>query len=164
MQQIAAEAGYAAGSLYTYFDSKEVIFETLVGEVLDALYGAFGAPPEGDSFEDRLESLLRRMFQIAESNRDVFALYVRIADGVESTPFRAKVPRERPNAIAKAFARWLELHARPGELGKTGYDDAGRVLHGIGQAFVMHWLDDPKSSLVEQAPRVAGYFLHGVRG
>lgn len=164
MQQIAAEAGYSAGSLYTYFDSKEAIFETLLADVLDALYGCFEAPVKESSLGDRLESLLRRLFQVAESRRDVFALYLRLTDGVELMTFRAKVPRERPEAFATAFASWLELHARPGELGKTSCDEAGRVLNGIGHAFVTHWLHDPKTSLVEQARRVAGYFLRGVRG
>jgi len=38
ISDIAAEAGVASGSFYTYFDSKEAIFREVVDELIDELY------------------------------------------------------------------------------------------------------------------------------
>lgn len=164
MQQIAAEAGYTAGSLYTYFESKDAIFETLVDTVLDEFYASFKAEPEGDTLAEKLEWLVRRQFEVAESRRDVFSFFVRCANGLESMPIRKRHPRGHPHAFAEAFAAWLKSHARRGELGKTSSEEAGLVLNGISHSFFMRWLQHEGGSLTREAPRIVAFFLNGVRG
>lgn len=164
MQQIAAEAGYTAGSLYTYFESKDAIFETLVETVLDEFYASFKAKPEGDTLAEKVEWVIRRQFEVAEGRRDVFSFFVRCANGLESMPVRKRNPRGHPQAFAEAFAGWLERHARKGELGKTSSEEAALVLNGISHSFFMRWLQREGGSLVREAPRVVAFFLNGVRG
>jgi AcrR family transcriptional regulator len=165
MQQIAAEAGYTAGSLYTYFDSKEAIFDALVKLVLDELYATFDAASDGDSFEERLELLLRRQFEVAERRRDAFAFFVRLSNGAEPMPERKdRHANEHDEAFITAMSRWLRVHTRREDLGQTSPEDAALVLNGIAHSFFLRWLREEGSSLADQAPRIVRLSLHGVRG
>jgi AcrR family transcriptional regulator len=43
---ISAEAGVANGSFYTYFESKEAIFRTVIADVIDAMFVAVTVPDD----------------------------------------------------------------------------------------------------------------------
>src|SRR5690349_21459634 len=75
MQDIAREAGYTPPSLYAYFDGKEHIFVELAALLSREFIAVFDAPlPAALAFPDRLELLLRRLFEKAESYKDAVSV------------------------------------------------------------------------------------------
>jgi AcrR family transcriptional regulator len=68
---IAKRAGIAAGSFYTYFDSKEALFRVVAGEVLETMYAAPRRDPdnhEGNPVRD-IAHASRRYFEVCLRNR-----------------------------------------------------------------------------------------------
>ncbi len=68
MSDIAARAGYSAGSLYTYFPSKEAIFKGLTRQIGSEVVEALDVPtPKGD-LEDRMVARLAPLMAYLESH------------------------------------------------------------------------------------------------
>mgnify|MGYP006314482505 FL=1 len=165
MQEIAAAAGYTAASLYTYFENKEAIFEALVGMLVEEFFATFAAPRSG-AFAERVEALLRAQYEVAEQHSDAFAFLMRMAAGAEPMPERRgkRHPREGNEAFFDALSAWMRQNAAATDLKGVDADEAARVLWGVSYAFIIDWVARPGSRLVEQAPRVASFFINGVRG
>lgn len=76
MQEIAAEAGVAKGTIYLYFRDREELvektFETAIGQLHKRLDAALIG--EG-SFEERLRALMTAQFTFFSENREFFRLY-----------------------------------------------------------------------------------------
>ncbi len=165
MQQIAEEAGYTAASLYTYFKSKDAIFEALLQRVLEETHATFARPPEGDDLEERLEALLRQQYQVAENRRTTLEFFVRFATGQETPPRRAAANHmANEAALSRAFEAWLVKNARPGELGHASFEEAATILVGLSHALFKQWARTQDTDGASQAKRVVSYFLYGVRG
>jgi len=166
MQQIAAEAGFTAASLYTYFDSKEAILEALLQSVLEELHATFGAACPEATLDARLTALLRRQYEVAERRRAAMAFFERFSVGAEELPARLadELTKRGECPFTRATADWFARNSKPAELGRSSTDDAAMVLRGISQAFVRRWLRDPRGGLVRQAPVVVRYTLKGLQG
>ncbi|MCA9594643.1 MAG: TetR/AcrR family transcriptional regulator [Myxococcales bacterium] len=165
MQQIAEEAGYTAASLYTYFNSKDAIFEALLARVLDEMHATFHRAPEGKNLQQRLEALLRSQYQVGQNHRTTLDFFVRFATGQETPPRRAAASHmANEAALSRAFEGWLEQNAEPGELGGVSHEEAAMILVGISHSLFKRWAREQQVDAATQAKRVVGYFLHGVRG
>jgi len=72
--QIAEKAGIAAGTIYHYFDSKEVLvnalYQTLKGAVAQRVFAAF---PQGASTRDQFAAMWNLMVGFAQENQTAFA-------------------------------------------------------------------------------------------
>ena len=123
LDDIAADAGVAKGTIYRYFDSKEDLFEKAVETRLVATMNSIGA--QGASFEGTTEDLLRQVFdvmlsQMADQKGYVF-IKVLISEGHR---FPELVARYRTIALARGMqviqgilARGVargELHSQAG--------------------------------------------------
>ncbi len=82
MQQIAREAEYATGTLYTIFDSKDALFAAVVERRLpeiarhlrDAMAGAI-------SPREQIERLVRAFFDFFGARKHLFQIYVHVTGG-----------------------------------------------------------------------------------
>ena len=75
LAELAKAAGFAAPSLYRYFESKEEIFRSLVELMKADLLATFEAPVDAATpLAARLEALLTSQIELTRSRRDVMAL------------------------------------------------------------------------------------------
>jgi AcrR family transcriptional regulator len=71
---IAAAAGVAHGSFYTYFNSKEDVFREIVDEVVSEVYAALDADADGSTPAERIRELNRRYVELYESHAAMLGL------------------------------------------------------------------------------------------
>jgi AcrR family transcriptional regulator len=69
LREIARRAGYVAGSIYSYFDSKEAIYGALLAESLERLNAAVAAgAPESRSARERARGAARAFYDFYATN------------------------------------------------------------------------------------------------
>src|SRR5437763_5693679 len=120
---ITQRAGVALGTFYTYFDSKEAVFQALVrdmsAQVRDHVAPAFkGATDALDGERRALESFLR----FARKHRDVYRI-IDEAEFVEPSAYR-----EHYETTATRIAARLIAARGKGEIGRDYSDDELEML------------------------------------
>jgi len=82
MQEIARDAEYATGTLYTLFDSKEALFgelvERRVPHIAESLRVAYATD---DSPRGGIRAVVRAFFELFEARKPLFQIYVNISGG-----------------------------------------------------------------------------------
>ncbi|BDG05355.1 TetR/AcrR family transcriptional regulator [Anaeromyxobacter oryzae] len=154
MQAIAREAGFTAASLYTYFKSKDEIFEALLQDLNRTLLASFDTHvPAGLTFEQQLELLLHRQLALVASRRDALRM------AFDHAP-RRMLPECGPAEYLRRLAAFL------GEAGgrqlRFAPADAARLLFGMLHATLLPSMlegDAPDPAL--EAARILDAFLHG---
>jgi AcrR family transcriptional regulator len=138
LAELAEAAGFAAPSLYRYFQSKEEIFRSLI----DLLLGEFGATFEAPAdralpLGARLAVLFDAQARLAEHHRNLLAL-LRLPDAAPAL----QDARERlggPHAgivfYEERMRGWLRRHAGRGEL-RVPAEVASRALAGLAFTFL----------------------------
>lgn len=77
MQEIAAEAGVAKGTLYLYFRDRDDLVEKTFESAMDELMLEIDRALEAQgSFEEKLRGVMSAKFTFFSKNRDFFRLYV----------------------------------------------------------------------------------------
>lgn len=156
MQAIAREAGFTAASLYTYFSSKESIFDGLREDMRRRVVATFDAPaPSGLSFAQHLELLLQRQLALVAERVDALRVFF-------ERPPKFDQERELRASLLERLARFLETAAGPTGL-RIEAREAALVLMGLVHGIVISWiageeLPDPQ----RLAGRLVDVFLHGV--
>lgn len=135
LAELAAAAGFAAPSLYRYFESKEQIFGDLVALGRRELEATFAAPVDRAlPLAARLEALLSAQQRMVESRRAVFDV-LRRPDAPEVSGLTSQ---EAGCALYEAhLATWLRRNARPDEL-RVPLEDAARAFAALAFAFTPH--------------------------
>jgi AcrR family transcriptional regulator len=169
MQDIAREAGYTPPSLYAYFQGKEHIFGELAALVSRDFIAAFAEPvPAALAFPERLELLLRRLFEKADRHRDAVSVFLVARLSGEPSLDRGMTPDADQGAgfsSVQLLTDWLRQNAKRGELGEHRPDEMGIALAGLTHAFCIQWLASGTSTdIAPQVARVASLFLHGATG
>ena len=120
---ITQRAGVALGTFYTYFDSKEAVFQALVNDmsaqVRDHVAPAFGGADDALDGERRA---LEAFLQFARLHRDVY----RIIDEAEFV--EPKAYREHYETTATRIAGRLIAARDKGEIGRDYRDDELEIL------------------------------------
>ena len=169
MRDIAREAGYTAAALYTYFENKQEILAALVKVVIDEFLGAMDEPlPPGLGFRARLELLVRRILDQAERRRDLFLVFLSLAQANQHPP----PTKEQPDPIRtmqKAQARvvrWFAENASARDLGGHDPEDVARFFSGLTQSFMSDWVvrGTPPGQFIGRASLILDLFLNGVSG
>jgi AcrR family transcriptional regulator len=155
MQGIAREAGFTAASLYTYFESKDAIFDGLREDMRGRVLATFEAPaPAGLSFAQSLELLLQRQLALVAERLDALRVFFeRPPELAEERSMHAAVIDRLTHFLADAGRRELRLPPH----------DAALVLMGLVHGRVIAWVageEQPDSARL--AARVIDVFLHGV--
>jgi len=170
MQDIAREAGYTPPSLYAYFASKEQIFVELATLLAREFIAAFDEPvPAGLAFPERLELLLRRLFEKADLYRDAVTVFLVARLSGEALLGQGMTPESSQQGAdfssVELLTAWLRKNAKRGELGGRRPEELGVALAGLAHAFcVQSLVSGPGTSIASQASRVTALFLYGALG
>jgi AcrR family transcriptional regulator len=155
MQAIAGAAGFTAASLYTYFRSKDEIYEALVDDLRSAVLATFDARiPAGLTFAQRLELLVQLQLELLASRRTAIRIMF------DRGPRRL----HHQDGASPIFARLVEFMREGAAELRFSAEDAARLLFGIFQATFFPWLfaGAPEGNLPRDAPhRIVDVFLHG---
>ena len=134
LQELAEAAGFAAPSLYRYFESKEELFRSLVELVIREMDGTFEAPVDRAApLASRLEALLLAQARVAETLRP--AIEVLQHAGPELPGMRELgTPRAGLAYYEGRLLAWLRRHAAASEL-RHDPETVARALAGLAFAF-----------------------------
>jgi AcrR family transcriptional regulator len=161
LAELADAAGFAAPSLYRYFESKEEIFRSLVLLLVEDMQATFDEPVDRAlPVAARIETLLRAQARLSESRRAAFRL---VHDAGPDAPLpeghAARGPRAGLAFFEARLLEWLRRNVGEGEL-RVPFELAARALAGI--AFAFHSCDDAAASPAESARTVADLALNGI--
>lgn len=157
MAAIAHEAGFTAASLYTYFESKDAIYQALLEDMQRRILATYEVPaPAGLSFAQQLELLLQRQLALVAERLDALRLFFDAPPPPsEKRDVRAAFLDRSTRFLADAGSRELRVPPR----------EAAHALFGLVHARVFAWLlreEEPDPPRL--AARVVDLFLHGVTG
>lgn len=133
MQEVAQNAGIAAGNIYNYFKNKEEVFSTLINPVLVRVKSIFEVRakdlPELNH-EDRMGFAQRRMeefIQVYQSNRKVFVLLFEKSNSTKFESTKADVIESFSAAI---------LHAKSSLTARAATKEQTMLIKGFATAYV----------------------------
>src|SRR5579875_3087156 len=108
---IAAEAGVAHGSFYTYFSSKQDVFLAVMRSVGDQFTAAVTPPPAAERADpyQALDRANRRFLDAYRANSAIWALAEQVAT-IDPRIHRIRLQgrREHVDRVAKAIRRWQD--------------------------------------------------------
>lgn len=106
VEEIAAEAGFSTGALYSNFDGKEDLFLALMDHVIDAYCSEIAAEVDGvASIADRARDGARHWMEIVEREPEMLMLFV------EFWAYAARDPDAR-GRVATSFAKARQVLTR----------------------------------------------------
>lgn len=169
MQAIAGEAGYTAPSLYTYFESKDEIFEGLVSLMTQEFLEVFDqVVPSGLTFAQRLELLMRRHLELADRRRDSFVVFFSLRSSGDFLPRKkgAKAPVPGYALLLTRMELWMAQAAPVEVLARHSASELAHLLFGVSYAFFMSWLlsEDRADRLSRRTESIVRLFLNGATG
>lgn len=151
---VAANAGLAKGTTYLYFDSKDQILASLRSRYLDRFVDALGTSASGTPTE-RLERLIRQLFEFAEANHSLHHALFHEAGMGEGEAFDsvAAVVAELVHAACSRAAGDIDVAAA------TTF-----VVHGV-HALLVEGMHSESSSEIyaSAAARLATATIEGLR-
>lgn len=168
IEEIAEEAGYAPGSLYTYFKSKEELLAGAIGQMNEALLERLGAPLTDRPFDQALRQLLDRMYQVASEHRGLFFALLtagpRRDDALSGEQVVARFHECRARFVG-AFSRWMKMGLEHGALTPArSPEQHALVFMGIAHSFLVQWLfGGGGADLTAESEVVVAAFLEGAR-
>ena len=133
---IAAAAGVAHGSFYTYFDSKEHVFREMVAGVMDDFYAALEQREEGTAAE-RIRAANRRYLELYRRRAPILGVIEQVG-ALES--FRG-LRRELRARSVERVERVVRALAEDGEARLEGLDAhaLASALVGMLESFAYAW-------------------------
>jgi AcrR family transcriptional regulator len=167
MAEIAKEAGVGVGTLYNYFESKELIYS----EILVARHGEFKARVEGAATAsspcERLRQLVRACFECLEDHSALFSVMME-RGGVSEADMERLVGARAASGFEE-FLELLERNVRAAVRAKELRDGVDprilvAVLSGSMNGVVYAWLKrGRKGRLAETTGELMELFLQGAR-
>jgi AcrR family transcriptional regulator len=169
MTDIAEQAGFSTGSLYTYFNGKEEIFQTMIAERFGVLYQLLEAELDraGSFFE-----LIARLATIYAEFMDERRTFMRIIHAAYPVVIIGPSAHAQLGDVAlesyQRFAELLERVVARGIAEEVLRDlpprEMASLFLGMMDAANQLWLlQDPPSSFAEKVPMVLDVLLNGVR-
>jgi len=139
---ITQRAGVALGTFYTYFDSKEAIYEALVAYMSRRIREWIGERVAGASDRLTAERMgIEAYIEFARQHKGIYRI-ISEAEFVATDAYR-----EHYEGFARAYRRNLEKAARNGEIRPGDYEAWAWAIMGIavflGMRFVI--MDESKS-------------------
>ena len=167
MNEIAAKAGVAVGTLYNHFEDRDALLSALVetrrGELLDLMDEFLGRPSSGD-FRTDLTALVHHIGDFFQRHRRFHLIMHRLEWGIHQGNF--------PHTAACAPVMKRELYARIDKLIKRGLkqkalrpalaDQYAYLLMGMFRSIRLQQIDnglDPESRM--PVDEVVRFFMEG---
>jgi len=160
MEEIAREAEFAIGTLYTFFKSKEELYSQVIADFVEQFMAEFRRQVlSQDDPEEALAVLIRLRVRHFEQHRAFIRIAMELSPATRMNPARS-LPAELRQQHTHYLEQVTQLFARGIELGR--FDDAldpfylTLALEGVINAFMAWWASlDPASGL-EPLERRAG--------
>lgn len=165
--EIAGASGFAVGTLYQFFESKEQLYISMVTEKLNMMYSGVreSVGKESDIFK-KIEVMVTSQFHFVENNTEFCSLFIRgdhlslSAEGIELRK-RLKTDYSAQLALTEEVMR---EGIQAGLLKKMDPCMMAAALAGIINSYASKWLStDEGTSLMNYVPFVMDIFLEGVR-
>lgn len=178
MSDIAAEAGFTAASLYTYFPGKRELFDAAAAHFVEAVKLAYGEAPlrpveSADELEGEVRRRIRSLCAFGDAQHEVLGFFMRLRwtgeaqdepeDGVKE-PGRsyARQARTETSVDAHFAGIWRALGVE-----RFGLQPA--VIVGVMGAcvetfFARRYLFGEGGTLMEDAEQIADLLLYGMMG
>ena len=165
--EIAAASGFAIGTLYQIFESKEQLYTAMLTEKLAMMYAGIRAAVEEEAdCVRKIELLVASHFRYVEENAEFCSIFVR-GDYLSLSEGDAEV-RERMRSDYDLYVSFIEDvmrdGIRTGILKKIDPSLMAAALTGIVNSYASKWLAVAQGdSLKSKVPFVRDIFLEGVR-
>jgi AcrR family transcriptional regulator len=165
--EIAGASGFAVGTIYQFFESKEQLYTAMLTEKLNMMYeGIRKAVGQEAGVFRKIEVLTASNFRFVESNAEFCSIFVRgdhllLSEGSEA--LRERMMRDYADHIS--FLEEVICEGiRTGDLKKMDPRMMAAALLGIISSCSFKWLTVAKEgSLETKVPFVLDIFLEGVR-
>lgn len=140
MREIARQAGYTPGAIYSYFDSKEAIYGALLGESLDRLHAAVAAAqPEDGSAAAELAARARGWFSFYAANPRELDLGFYLVHGMAPRGLTSDLNRELNERLHAALMPCERaLRALGLDAAAALRETAALFAHGVGLLLLLH--------------------------
>jgi len=165
--EIAAASGFAVGTIYLFFESKEQLYTAMLTEKLNMMYeGIRKAVGQEAGVFRKIEVLTASNFQFIESNAEFCSIFVRgdhlsLSEGSEA--LRERMIRDYADHVS-FLEEVIREGIRTGDLKKMDPRMMAAALLGIINSCSFKWLTVAKEgSLETKVPFVLDIFLEGVR-
>ncbi len=167
MQEIAAEAEFATGTIYNFFDSKEALYREIMDEVADNVLSLVKPILEGEMDErEKIAGFIRASVRVFQENSAAIRLFLRANQGplthVSTAHFSetaAKVHGTLQTMLKQVFASGMNK----GLFRPLDPSVAAMALDAALRAIVFSAAEDVQDSALEQ--KVAGIeelFFRGI--
>lgn len=165
IQDVAARARIAVGTVYNHFDEKEDILRALLEERMEGLVAELERRADDPrDFEASLTARVARMLHYVETHRAFFTVAAEHG-AIGASSASATVPAGKPaRAIARVRATFIAIAEEgiaAGELEPLDATRLARVLGALFRTFSLGALEEGRTNLPTDAPLLVRLFLHG---
>ena len=165
--EIAGASGFAVGTLYQFFPSKEQLYISMLTEKLNMMYSAIreSVAKETDIVK-KIEVLVASQFNFVENNAEFCSIFIRgdhlsLSEGSVELRKRLKIDYDIHVSFTEEVIR---EGIRAGLLKKMEPRMMAAALTGITNSYASKWLTTMEgTSLTSYVPFVMDIFLEGVR-
>ncbi|MBA4422264.1 MAG: hypothetical protein C0390_04065 [Syntrophus sp. (in: bacteria)] len=165
--EIAGASGFAVGSLYQFFPSKEQLYISMLTEKLNTMYSSIreSVVKQADIIK-KIEVLVASQFRFVENNTEFCCIFIRgdhlsLSEGSVELRKRLKVDYDIHISFTEEVIR---EGIRTGLLKKMDPCMMAAALTGITNSYASRWLTTVEgTSLMNYVPFVMDIFLEGVR-
>jgi AcrR family transcriptional regulator len=165
--EIAGASGFAVGTLYQFFESKEQLYISMVTEKLNMMYsGVQESVGKETDIVKKIEVMVASQFHFVENNTEFCSLFIRgehlslSAGGIE---LRKQLKTDYAAQIALT-EKVMREGIQAGLLKRMDPRMMAAALAGIINSYASKWLTtDEGTSLMNYVPFVMDIFLKGVR-
>jgi AcrR family transcriptional regulator len=165
IQDVAAHARIAVGTVYNHFEDKEQVLRSLMEERSEAMLEELQArDTDPTDFEGRLVARVARMLRYVDAHRAFFAIASEQglfgASSASASALGGKAARNVARARA-VFVAIAEEGLASGVLDDLAPADLAGALGGIVRSFALGGVHEARGSADADAALVARLFLHG---
>lgn len=165
--EIAGASGFAVGTLYQFFASKEQLYISLLTEKLNMMYACIreSVAKEKDIVK-KIEVLVASQFRFVEENAEFCSIFIRgdqfsLSEGSDELKKRLMTDY----AVQVSFTEEVMREGiRVGRLKRMDPRMMAAALRGITTSYASKWLTTKEgTSLMSYVPFVIDIFLEGVK-
>ncbi|MHB1846044.1 MAG: TetR/AcrR family transcriptional regulator [Deltaproteobacteria bacterium] len=164
MEEIAARAGVAVGTVYNYFSDRQALLSAVLDErtrELATKLKALERQTRGQPFETRVEAFLRELLGHFDAQRALYSLLLQ----AECSPSQRLIHTHRDGPFAEIYRQAERLVAegmREGTLRDESAEFLAAMLVGMVKGTAIRALIDPKMPTVSgRLPQILSLFLRG---
>ncbi|MGC4067314.1 MAG: helix-turn-helix domain-containing protein [Polyangiaceae bacterium] len=161
MRDIAREAGYTVGTLYSYFENKAAIETGMIAQLSELILSSLKVPvPTGLNFQQKVELLAHRQLSIADEWRDGLFAIMMVVPGLAST-----IAQDSTAGVVTAFSEWLDANATPEDVGSRESLEVALFYFGVLEVVLTSAMARKfEGPLCDLLPRIMSLFFHGLSG